>query len=125
MANPNISKEKLDQLLDIFNDKMFNDMDPYSMIINEKGSNLSGGQRQKIAILRAFAKDPDVITFDEATSNMDDASKVLLKNTINNIFNDKTWIIISHEAEVADLAEIILHLDEGVLTKSETSNVYI
>jgi ABC-type bacteriocin/lantibiotic exporter with double-glycine peptidase domain len=117
MANPNISDEGLGQLLEIFNDKMFQDMDPYAMMISEKGNNLSGGQRQKIAILRAMAKDPEILIFDEATSNLDNASKMLLKNAICNIFDEKTCIIISHEEEISGLSDIVLQVDEGTVTK--------
>lgn len=117
MANPNISDEGLGQLLEIFNDKVFQDMDPYAMMISEKGNNLSGGQRQKIAILRAMAKDPEILIFDEATSNLDNASKMLLKNAICNIFDEKTCIIISHEEEISGLSDIVLQVDEGTVTK--------
>jgi ABC-type bacteriocin/lantibiotic exporter with double-glycine peptidase domain len=92
-------------------------MDPYAMMISEKGNNLSGGQRQKIAILRAMAKDPEILIFDEATSNLDNASKMLLKNAICNIFDEKTCIIISHEEEISGLSDIVLQVDEGTVTK--------
>ncbi|GGF65793.1 multidrug ABC transporter ATP-binding protein [Paenibacillus albidus] len=115
MANPNISNQHLDNLLDIFQDKMFTDIDPYSMVLNEKANNLSGGQKQKIALLRAFAKDPDILIFDEATSNLDIASKAFLEEAIKKIFKNKMCIIISHEENISRIADRILEIVDGVL----------
>ncbi|WP_416150214.1 ABC transporter ATP-binding protein [Salipaludibacillus sp. HK11] len=120
MANPNISDEKLEQLFKIFNDKIFNNVNPHSLRINEKGNNLSGGQRQKIALLRVFAKNPDIIILDEATSNLDDSSKNLLFDFIQNICDSKLCIIISHEERIKTLANSIIEIKAGTLTKIET-----
>lgn len=119
MANPNISKEKLKQLLKIFNDELFSDMNPYDILIGERGDNLSGGQKQKIAILRAFAKGSDILIFDEATSNMDYESKILLKNSIYNIFNNKTCIIVSHEKEIISMVDKVFYIDDGIVIEEK------
>ncbi|WP_068613217.1 ABC transporter ATP-binding protein [Paenibacillus tuaregi] len=121
MANPNISVEHLNNLLDIFQDKMFKDIDPYSMVLNEKANNLSGGQKQKIALLRAFAKDPDILIFDEATSNLDTESKAFLEEAIKKIFNNKMCIIISHEENNNSIADRIVEIVDGVLIERKYS----
>lgn len=64
-------------------------------IINENGKNLSGEQRQKIALARMIVKNPDVMIFDEATSNLDVATSNLLKQSIHSIFAEKMCIIIT------------------------------
>ena len=65
-------------------------------MVNENGKNLSGGQRQKIALARMIVKNPDVMIFDEATSNLDVAASNLLKQSVHSIFADKICIIITH-----------------------------
>ena len=67
-------------------------------MVNENGKNLSGGQRQKIALARMIVKNPDVMIFDEATSNLDVAASNLLKQSVHSIFADKICIIISRPA---------------------------
>ncbi|WP_191992214.1 ABC transporter ATP-binding protein [Peribacillus tepidiphilus] len=114
MANPLINKEQLDKIMNIFNDKIFEDIDPKAIILDEKGNNLSGGQKQKIAILRAFAKNPDILVFDEATSNIDNDSTNLLNTAIQNIFNQKTCIIVSHQKYIANLDKI-LEIKDGYI----------
>ena len=81
-------------------------------IINENGKNLSGGQRQKIALARMIVKNPDVMIFDEATSNLDVATSNLLKQSIRSIFAKKICIIITHDQEMAAVADKVLRLSE-------------
>ena len=81
-------------------------------IINENGKNLSGGQRQKIALARMIVKNPDVMIFDEATSNLDVATSNLLKQSIHSIFAEKMCIIITHNQEMAAIADKVLRLSE-------------
>ena len=81
-------------------------------IVNENGKNLSGGQRQKIALARMIVKNPDVMIFDEATSNLDVATSNLLKQSIHSIFAEKMCIIITHNQEMAAIADKVLRLSE-------------
>ncbi|MDF9842710.1 MULTISPECIES: ABC transporter ATP-binding protein [unclassified Paenibacillus] len=123
MSNPNISELHLENLMDIFQDKMFKDIDPYSLVLNEKANNLSGGQKQKVAILRAFAKNPDLLIFDEATSNLDLASKAFLEEAIKKFFNNKICIIITHEEEISRIADRILEIVDGVIIEKKYDKV--
>jgi len=81
-------------------------------IINENGKNLSGGQRQKIALARMIVKNPDVMIFDEATSNLDVSTSNLLKRSIRSIFAEKICIIITHDQEMEAVADKVLRLSE-------------
>ena len=81
-------------------------------MISENGKNLSGGQRQKIALARMIVKNPDVMIFDEATSNLDTKTSDLLKESIHSIFSDKICIIITHDPEMASIADTIINLSD-------------
>lgn len=81
-------------------------------VINEKSSNISGGEKQKISILRQFIKNPEVMIFDEPSSALDLESKERLKNYLNKIKKDKIIIIISHDRFVYDIYDFIINLNE-------------
>jgi len=70
--------------------------------INENAANISGGEKQKLSILRALLKDPDVLVLDEPTSALDTTSKAALKAYLNKIKKDKIIIIITHDKEFVD-----------------------
>lgn len=80
--------------------------------ISENGKNLSGGQRQKIALARLIVKNPDVMIFDEATSNLDTPSSDLLKNSIRKLFSNKICIIITHDQKMTSVADMVIRLSE-------------
>lgn len=63
--------------------------DGLQTMICENGKNLSGGQKQKIAIARMIVKNPDVMIFDEATSNLDIATSDIVKKSIRTLFSEK------------------------------------
>lgn len=81
--------------------------------VGRNGAKLSGGQRQKIAVARAFAKDARILVFDEATSNYDDASEKSLYKVLGNGFKNKTVFIISHDPDILKNADKILLLQNG------------
>lgn len=84
-----------------------------NMIIGENGIKLSGGEIQKIAIARALMADADVIIFDEANSNIDNKTKLLLKNIVINELRDKIVIIIDHSNLFEDIS------NKNILLKKE------
>jgi len=79
-------------------------------MICENGKNLSGGQKQKIAIARMIVKNPDVMIFDEATSNLDIATSDIVKKSIRTLFSEKICIIITHDPNIATLADTVIEL---------------
>ena len=89
-------------------------------ILDEFGTNLSGGQRQRIAIARAIYKNPEVLIFDEATSALDPQTEEAIKESIEQLRQDKIIIIIAHRPSTIELADEVFHLKEGKIIKTET-----
>lgn len=71
----------------------------HACVIEKNGENLSGGERQKISILRAVIKNSPVFILDEATANIDEKYEKFIFNLFINEFTDKTFIIITHKRE--------------------------
>ena len=65
-------------------------------ILSEAGCELSGGQKQRVAIVRSLAMEPDVILFDEPTSNLDVTTEKKIIKMIEKHLNNKTYIIVTH-----------------------------
>jgi len=89
--------------------------------IGESGLRLSGGERQRIAIARALMRDPEVIVFDEATSNLDSLTERAITSTIRNLSDaTRITVLIAHRLATVAHADRILVLDEGVVTEEGT-----
>ncbi|OUM56947.1 hypothetical protein PIROE2DRAFT_49141 [Piromyces sp. E2] len=87
--------------------------DDYDTNINSQGINLSGGQKQKICIARAFLKNTNVLLFDEATSNLDNISEQAIYNSINSLKKKVTTIIIAHRLSSIKNADKIIVMKKG------------
>ncbi|MHC4075348.1 MAG: ABC transporter ATP-binding protein [Planctomycetota bacterium] len=85
----------------------------YDTIIGEKGTGLSGGQLQRIVIARAILKDPVILIFDEATSQVDAESEAKIHRAIEEIMKDRTSFIIAHRFSTVVSADIIVVMSEG------------
>ena len=85
----------------------------FGMPVGERGMALSGGQRQAISLARAILHDPDVLIFDEPSSNMDLRSEANLKKRLSAIITDKTVIIITHRMTMLDLINRLIIMDNG------------
>jgi len=70
--------------------------------INENAANVSGGEKQKLSILRSLLKDPDVLVLDEPTSALDVTSKASLRTYLNEIKSDKIIIVVTHDNDFID-----------------------
>ena len=85
----------------------------YDAIVGERGVGLSGGQIQRIALARAFLRNPPVLILDEATSNLDAHSEALILEAIDRLARGRTTFIIAHRLTVALRADIILVMENG------------
>ena len=87
--------------------------DGFDMMIGERGDSLSGGQRQGVAIARAFLMDPPILLLDEPTSSMDFSSEQQFKQRLKEVAAHKTVIIVTHRNSLLDLATRVIVVDDG------------
>ncbi|OMP68185.1 thiol reductant ABC exporter subunit CydD [Domibacillus epiphyticus] len=90
----------------------------YDTPIGEAGRGISGGEKQRIALARAFFKKPSVILFDEPTTGLDLQTERILQQSINELSQTSTVITVAHRLHTIKEAEMILFLDKGELVAS-------
>ncbi len=120
MAKPNASDEEMKSVLKKVNLLGFLEtQDGLKTKLLEKGSNLSGGQCQRLVIARALLReDADIFIFDEAASNIDTESEELIMQVIHELAKRKTVLLISHRlANVVD-SDMIYFLKDGEIKES-------
>jgi ATP-binding cassette subfamily B protein len=84
--------------------------DGYDTDIGQRGVKLSGGQKQRLSIARVFLKDPPVIIFDEATSALDNESEKAVRESLENLTNNRTTLVIAHRLSTVRNAQRIVVL---------------
>jgi len=87
--------------------------DSYNMMINEEADNISAGQKQLLTIARTILADPDILILDEATSNVDTRTEVLIQRAMDNLMKGRTSFIIAHRLSTIRSADMILVMHEG------------
>ncbi|PGL69323.1 ABC transporter ATP-binding protein [Bacillus sp. AFS055030] len=98
-------------------DQFVNDLpDGYDTEVGERGIKLSGGQRQRIGIARALLRNPKLLMLDEATSNLDSRSELVVQNALSNLMKGRTTLIIAHRLSTVIDADQIVFLDNGKVT---------
>lgn len=95
--------------------------DTYQTVLGEFGANISGGQRQRLAIARAIVTDPPILILDESTAGLDPVSEAQVLNRLLSYRQGKTTILISHRPKVINRAEWIVFLDQGRLKTQGSS----
>jgi len=92
----------------------------YRTIVGERGQRLSGGQRQRLAIARALLKNAPILILDEATSELDAESEMLVQNALANLMAGRTVLVIAHRLSTVRRADRIVVLDRGTISEVGT-----
>ncbi len=87
--------------------------DGYDTILQERGTNLSQGERQLLAFARVLAADPEVLVLDEATASIDTQTEQLIQDGLEKLMQDRTAILIAHRLQTIQQADKILVLQYG------------
>ena len=85
----------------------------YNTILNEEASNISQGQRQLLTIARAVLADPLILILDEATSNVDTRTEMLIQKAMVNLMKGRTSFVIAHRLSTIRDADLILVMNNG------------
>lgn len=90
----------------------------FETVLTGSGENISQGQRQLLAIARAFIADPKILILDEATSNVDTRTEKAIQNAMHSIMQNRTSIVIAHRLSTIRDADIIVVMDKGQIVES-------
>jgi len=92
----------------------------YDYVVGERGVTLSSGQRQLIAFLRVYVRNPKILILDEATASIDTATEELLQSALEKLSKNRTTIVIAHRLSTIVNADKILHLKNGKVLEEGT-----
>jgi subfamily B ATP-binding cassette protein MsbA len=90
----------------------------YDFVVGEGGNKLSGGQKQRLSIARAIFKNPPILILDEATSALDTQSEKLVQDAIYRLMENRTSLVIAHRLSTIQKADLIVVIQNGVITES-------
>jgi len=121
-GNSNISEKEMEYILETSNCKGFINRlpDGIDTVVSEGGASISGGERQLISIARAFARNPDLIILDEATSYIDSETEQKIQEAVSKLMKSRTSIIIAHRLTTARNADRIIVINKGRIIETGT-----
>ena len=130
-ASENATEEQIDSALKMSRCDEFIQKLPKGIntMLENAGDNISQGQRQLLAIARAFVADPKILILDEATSNVDTRTEKAIQDAMHKIMENRTSIVIAHRLSTIEDADKIVVLDKGNIveigTHSELINIKV
>ena len=92
------------------------------MPIEERGDGISGGQRQSIAIARAFLLDSPIVLLDEPTNSLDSQTETRLKENLKVALEGKTLLLVTHKMDLLELVDKIIVVENGKLLLAGPKN---
>lgn len=127
LGHPEATKEQIIEAARIANADNFitNKEGGYNSNIGDRGSKLSGGEKQRLTIARAVLKNPPILILDEATSSLDTESERLVQDAINNMMKNRTSIVIAHRLSTIRHADEIIVLQKGKIVERGNHNELI
>jgi ABC-type multidrug transport system fused ATPase/permease subunit len=99
--------------------------DGYQTLLGERGSRLSGGEQQRLAIARAILTNPQVLILDEATSHLDSITEQAIQKSIDSFRSGRTLIVIAHRMSTIRRADKIIVLKDGIAIEEGTHETLI
>lgn len=130
LNNLNIDEEKIKEVARHVNADHFIEKLPnkYDQLLMERGSSLSSGERQLLSFARTLLYDPKILILDEATSNIDTETELLIQDALNKLTDNRTSIVIAHRLSTIQHADNIIVLRKGVIEEmgnhQELLNLY-
>lgn len=121
-ANENATMEQLEQAAQMSRCKDMIHALPqgYDTMLEAGGANISQGQRQLLAIARAFVADPKILIMDEATSNVDTRTEKVIQSAMQKIMENRTSIVIAHRLSTIRDSDLIVVMDQGRIVEQGT-----
>jgi ATP-binding cassette subfamily B protein len=121
-GNPQATDEQMERAAEMSRCKAMIEALPegFDTVLVGSGANLSQGQRQLLAIARAFIADPKILILDEATSSVDTRTEKAIQDAMQMIMRDRTSIVIAHRLSTIQDADVIVVMDGGRIVESGT-----
>ncbi len=121
-GNSNISEKEMEYILEASscNDFINRLPDGIDTVMSEGGASISSGERQLISIARAFARNPDLIILDEATSYIDSETEQKIQEAVSSLMKSRVSVIIAHRLTTARNADRIIVINKGRIIETGT-----
>ena len=121
-GNPNATDEEMEHAcrLACAHDFIESFPDKYDTFIEQGGTNVSGGQKQRLCIARALLKKPKILILDEATSSVDTRTEILIQRAMDNLMKGRTSFIIAHRLSTVRNSNAIMVLEHGEIVERGT-----
>lgn len=121
-GNPSATREEVEEAAKHAHiDTWINSLpDGYDTVINEESTNISGGQKQLLTIARAYLSNRPILILDEATSNVDTRTELIIQRTMDELMKGRTSFVIAHRLSTVENADLILVVNDGDVVEQGT-----